>query len=350
MRLKALRILALLPFLSSSAFAQSAAWPDLLWEQGQKAIQAHQAADAIPPLREIIAKYPASAHFTDAHEALGLSYLEIGKPKEAIPFLEIARRAWGTSHRSWSPTLLLIEALLESGNARGATLQARELRMNLEKRRDLKKTPGTETTLQEAILFEVNGRILLNQDPRADLQLKDPRLTSPQTPTSISGKKAWLELWIMQRGCDLSTKSAQSETQALAALEKVSLCARALTPLFQTVLDANDQKSTQRSKQVLHAGVANWLDRCNRVPPPARPPGSRQKTPVETESYREELGLEQRRRCKIQVREWLAALAKPERSPIVLQENLNSTGTVEWDAFRAFLRKSAEEKLGRLDP
>jgi hypothetical protein len=322
-------------------------WSDTLWEQGNAFLKEGKLREASQSFREITQKQVGTSHYTEAHEALGRTLLAMNQPREAIPYLEQARRAWGASEKADSPIQLLIQARLQSGDARGATLLAREWITRLESAQKKRGDKTPDSKLQGALLSEIEGRMTLKQNERAATQLRDPRLAPQLLNAEHRGQAGTLHLWLGKRKCERPRPKHLSEAQALSEIERHGLCLRELTPTLGETIESGASAWISRSLEFFRDANLTWLERCQQAP---LPPATSRKTPSELKSYLDELQSEQVRRCRQLTREWLAALAKPERPPIVIQESLNSTQETHWEAFRTALRKSAETKLGRLDP
>jgi len=318
-----------------------------LWEQGQSFFKEGKLKEASHAFREISRNHVGSQHYTEAHEALGRTLLAMNQPQEAIPHLEQARRAWGASEKADPANQLLIQARLRSRDYRGATLLAREWITRLESAQKKRGEKKPDSKLQGALLSEVEGRIHLNQDERATTQLRDPRLAAEQLSADHRGQAGTLHLWLGKRKCERPRPKRLSEEQALREIERHGLCLQELTRTLSETIESGAAAEISRSLEFFREAHSTWMERCQQAP---LPPATSKKTPSELKSYTDELQSEQIRRCRKLTQGWLAALAKPERPPIVIQESLNFTQETHWEAFRSSLRKTAETKLGRLDP
>ena len=342
--------------------AETSNWDEQLWKTAQSALSEKRPAEAIAPLQEILKKFPGSRHYTESLESLGKAYLMQKQPKLALPQLEQARRARGASPRSWEPGLLLIQTLMDLGRTERSLLQAIELQKQVSPL--VESNPQARATYQSALLFEVEGRIRMNQDERGLSLLKHPQLESPGLTSELAGRRDWLNLRLHARSCmALSSvkpgaraaiwpwlpKSKQppralSEAGAFEQLERIGLCTAESVPLYRQVLWLPAPEAIARATSETHEILEFWMDRCDLAPNPVTP-----MEPEEKVRYQSELKQEQRRRCRERSKEILLALAKDERPPILIHEPLNTPGPY-LEELRVFIQRTAEQKLGRLAP
>ena len=373
--LPALLALSFLNLISQARAQAPAAWSEQLWAQARGSIQAGHPADAISPLQELLKKYPASPHYTDALQSLGEAHLRSGHPEAATAPLEQARRAWGSAPRGWPAGLLLVEALQANRKHERATLLAVEIQKQTQSKTGQSSGEG-RPTFQKALLLEVESRIVLNQDERAQRLLTHAELLRGDLAGDLKARSLWLKLKLHGRGCQaassvaVAVKSgtdspkakksegrlwpwltakqqpprALSETGALEQMERISLCARESVPLFLETASTGSAEFRSRSRAEALDILTFWLKRCSLAPLPTQA-----LSPEQLGNYREELAQEQRRRCRTHVKELLGSLAKSEPPPIVIQGPLNSSDLYGED-IRGLVEQLAREELGRLDP
>jgi|GEM_PF-3475650 len=377
--LLALLALSFLNLISQARAQAPAAWSEQLWTQARGSIQADRPADAISPLQELLKKYPASPHYTDALQSLGEAHLRSGHPEAATLPLEQVHRAWGSAPRGWPAGLLLVEALQANRKHERATLLAVEIQKQTQSKTG-QRSGEARPTFQKALLLEVESRIVLNQDERAQRLLTHAELLRTDLVRDLKARRLWLKLKLHGRSCQatssvtvaaksgaksgtdspkakktdgrlwpwLSAKQQPprtlSEAGALEQLERISLCARESVPLFLETANTGSAEFRSRAQTETHEIITFWIKRCSLAPFPLQT-----LTQEQLGHYREELAQEQRRRCRTHVKELLGSLAKSEPPPIVIQEPLNSSDLYGED-IRGFVERLAREELGRLDP
>lgn len=267
---------------SSSSGPTSAEEADVLWREGNKAVEEKKWNEALISLERLVHRYPASPRWIEAHLWLGKILLNTGTPHKAITPLKTYVNAVGTTDEGIQGKLLLGEAFLNSRKFSEAFLIALEL---LSSKKDR----------FAALLLKTNALIGLNQDDRAiltltsiksDLSKIEPESTNPLTLAPIKAQTAWLDLKLKTRYCARFPKkdTPSDESQTRKSFDHRGTCLLEASLLyFETLKEKNSHFSEQATHELKNS-FQDFKSACKNPPPPL---GKR--TPKETAVYRKEL-------------------------------------------------------------
>lgn len=240
----------------------SAPEAELIWKDGQAAFEAGRYREAVTLLRRLINRYPGHAGFLEAHRLLGVSFLELGRPAEALaPLRQYANASRATGlEAQLVGKIWLARAQLALNKGAEALLLADEIR----------KKSARDRTRAEAQLLRAHALILQNRDVEAAgatdqslTQLRD----APSPELLAEAKSLLLEILIRQ--CSrLPSKGGMDEAQARDQLERRATCQQDTLKLLHDVADADSGDTLTAATEAASAGYVELAERCLHPPDP----------------------------------------------------------------------------------
>ena len=286
----------------------------VLWKKGNQAFEEKKYPEAVRSLERLIHRYPASAHFFEAHRLLGIAHLENHEPHLAIvplkDFVEVERK----SSAGLQTRLALGRALLDLKKFHETLLLAEELLVE--------KGTSNEVSIA-ALLMKARALMGLNEDARATQSLDSAKVKleaqkEPSLPLKpLKGQAAWLELKLKIRTCEkFPTKGSLTEEQIRNQLNRRGTCLSEASLLHLKTLEAGDLDWGRQSALELSSSFQDYTKACKNPsnPPPLARPEKRTKTQLK--QYRSELVQLLQKECaeKREKAETLL-LSKKEKSP-----------------------------------
>ena len=246
---------------------------EILWTEAQSLMGSSRESEAIPRLKRLIARHPASAHHLEAHRALGLAYLQTGAAAQAVAplrhFIDGSRK-----------TTEIVQGKVLLGRAYLALRRYPEL---LLLGAEIEKTtaglkPAEPALLSEGLLLKTKALHHLKRDGEALLTLDSATRSAaeavPPAPATLQGDLALTRLDIKLAECArLPSARKMAEEQVRSQMLRRGNCLLESLALHARVSTARDQASIDEADRAV---VDAWLAYLKAaahppLPPPLRP-------------------------------------------------------------------------------
>ncbi len=247
---------------------------EILWSEVQSLMGSPRESETIPLLKRLIARHPASAHYLEAHRALGLAYLNTGDAARAVAPLHYFIDASRKTTQSVQGKLLLGRAYLALRRYPEALLLGAEV----EKTVTGLKSPEP-LLLSEGLLLKSNALHHLQRDGEALLTLDSAaraaaQATSSSVPAALTGDIALARLDIKLAECGrLPSARKLNEEQARRQMLRRGNCLLESLALHEQVATMRSQAALDKAdRDVVNAWLAYLKSAAHPpLPPPLRP-------------------------------------------------------------------------------
>ncbi len=266
----------------------------LLLQEGNLAFKNGKFADSARLLRRLVARYPSHAGIARTRHTLALSLLAIGKPKEAIPYLQKVIEIWGSSADGMRARLPLARAYLQANDPRAALIAVLEIRN------------APVDIRSEALLLQSQAHLELRNNLKASRAVEEASLLLKDEQAS---EAEWIRLTLKHRECErLPSKGPLDEAQTLAQIERRGACLQEAILIATRVLThSTDPGWLKKTKESLTSSVDRFLKACQNPPPPAE-----KRNRIELKKYRAELVFRLKSLCEKQVKNIIQILSSQE--------------------------------------
>ncbi len=199
---------------------RTAAEPNILYEDGMRALQQKNFKGAIPPFQRYLDRYPLGPQFDEIHLHLGDAYLQSGSPKLAIPaYLDYIQNHF-KQETGGEARIGAIQAYIQIRHLSEARGMVEEL---------LKQNP---TLLQKEKALLLKAQILIEQkrltEAQASLDSYEQAVATSEKPSQVPELEGSLYFKLKTAQCDqwpLPQKSkATHENVWLEFLDQIKTC------------------------------------------------------------------------------------------------------------------------------
>lgn len=255
---------------------------EILWQDGQKAYEDGRYQDAVNNLERLLARYPGSTGYLDAHRLLGRSFMELGRNEEAVKPLKDYISAAGTRTEALQTRLWLGETYLRLSKPNEAYLTSIEV-----EKATAKKDPELYARSQ---FLKAHSLMSLNQDTRA-ARVLDSVETTPtvQSDVNLRADAANARINLKLRSCSKYPASGpMDEQQVRDQFTRRALCLQEALVQFKTAAEGHEMLVGEKAGDQIADAFASYGVATKHPPePPKMHPTPR--TAVQTRQYRAEL-------------------------------------------------------------
>lgn len=253
----------------------------LLWDEAQTLIRGGKLGESAFRLQRLIAKFPASPHFLEAHWTLADVLMQQRKYEEAKKPLKYFIGATGKSNPGHAARLRLGRAQLKTGKPKEALLTALDVLNGLGKHQNDHSLPAN------ALLLKAWALLALDKDSEAQLA------HSSSEKYAVTAEAVRLEQEFKLRTCRLLPspavqKNGVEEGDLRAALKRRATCLLEGTVFLLKA--AESPVATERAQWVEDSQktlAQDYAAYARLVQTPPKPPGKR--SAIELQRYRDEL-------------------------------------------------------------